>query len=215
MTVTPIRIGIVEDQQQTREGLAALIAGAPGYQTVAACRSVEEALRQFAGQCPDVLLLDIQLPGMNGIDGVRHLKEQHPNLQILMLTVYSDNESVFAAICAGACGYLLKDTPPGKLLEAIREAAGGGAPMSPHIARKVVTMFQQVVTPPTHDAGLTDREREVLHLLANGHSYKTAADALAISLDTVRFHVRNIYAKLHVNSKSSAITKALRTGLVT
>lgn len=214
MTSTPIKVGIIEDQKQTREGLAALIGGTPGYRTVGAWVSVEEALSRFDRDIPDVLLADIQLPGMSGIEGVRRFKARVPALQILMLTVYSDNDSVFEAICAGACGYLLKDTPPSRLLEAIRETAAGGAPMSPGIARKVVTMFQQVVVPKTDDAGLTGRELEVLQLLAGGHSYKTAADALSVSVDTIRFHVRNIYEKLHVNSKSDAVLKAMRAGLV-
>lgn len=214
MAVDVVRVAIIEDQKQTRDGLAALIAGTPGYRTIAAWSSMEEALARIDREPPDVLLMDIQLPGMNGIDGVRRLKTRYPAIQILMLTVYSDNDSVFEAICAGACGYLLKDTPPARLLEAVREASTGGAPMSPRIARQVVTMFQTVVLPKTEDAGLTARELEVLRLLAEGHSYKTAAGVLSVSLDTLRFHVRNIYAKLHVNSKSDAVLKALRSGLV-
>ena len=214
VTPNPVKVGIIEDQKQTREGLAALIGGTPGYRTVGAWASVEEALSRFDREPADVLLADIQLPGMSGIEGVRRFKTRAPGLHILMLTVYSDNDSVFEAICAGACGYLLKDTPPSRLLEAIRETANGGAPMSPGIARKVVTMFQQVVLPKTEDAGLTSRELEVLQLLAGGHSYKTAADVLSVSVDTIRFHIRNIYDKLHVNSKSDAVLKAMRAGLV-
>jgi DNA-binding NarL/FixJ family response regulator len=214
MPAEVIRVAIIEDQKQTREGLAALVDGTAGYRTVGAWSSMEEALARLDRDPPDVVLVDIQLPGMNGIEGVRQLKGRAPAIQILMLTVYTDNESVFEAICAGACGYLLKDTPPTRLLEAIREASAGGAPMSPGIARKVVTMFQSVFLSKTEDVGLTPRELEVLQLLAGGHSYKTAADVSSISLDTVRFHVRNIYAKLHVNSKSDAVLKALRTGLV-
>ena len=210
----PIRVAIIEDQRETREGLAALVGGTAGYQGAGVWGSVEEALTRLAREKPDVLLADIQLPGMDGIEGVRRIKESFPELQILMLSVYDDSDSVFEAICAGACGYLLKDTPPSKLLDAIREASTGGAPMSPRVARKVVVMFQKVVTPRSGDAGLTARELEVLKLLASGHSYKTAADVLSVSFDTIRFHVRNIYVKLHVNSKSDAVMKALRTGLV-
>lgn len=214
MTAADIKVAIVEDQKQTREGLAALIAGTPGHQTVGVWSSMEEALARLDWDPPDVLLADIQLPGINGIDGVRRLKKRYPALQILMLTVYSDNDSVFEAICAGASGYLLKDTPPAKLLEAIRDASSGGGPMSPSVARKVITMFQSIAVPRTENAGLTDREIEVLRLLAGGHSYKTAADVLNISIDTMRFHIRNIYEKLHVHSKSDAVLKALRSGII-
>jgi DNA-binding NarL/FixJ family response regulator len=131
-----------------------------------------------------------------------------------MLTVYSDNERIFEAICAGACGYLLKDTPPARLLDGIREARDGGSPMSPDVARKVVTMFQKTAPPRTDPHRLTPRELDVLHLLADGHSYKTAAVAISLSQDTIRFHVRSIYEKLHVHSKSEAVLKAFRSGML-
>ena len=212
--VDPIRVAIIEDQRHTREGLAVLVSGTPGFASAGVWRSMEDALLQLGRERPHVVLADIELPGMNGIDGVKLIKERFPGTEILMLSVYDDSDSVFAAICAGACGYLLKDTPPTKLLDAIREAAAGGAPMSPGIARKVVVMFQKVVTPKTEDSGLTARELEVLNLLASGHSYRSASDALGISFDTIRFHVKNIYLKLHVNSKSDAVLKALRAGLL-
>jgi DNA-binding NarL/FixJ family response regulator len=160
------------------------------------------------------MLMDVGLPGMSGIEGVRALKERLPDLQILILTVYGDDDHVFEAICAGAHGYLVKDTPPDRLLEAIRELRTGGAPMSPEVARKVVTMFQKIAPPRSEDNRLSVRELEVLKLLAEGHSYKTAAARLAVSLDTVRFHVRNIYEKLHVHSKSEAVVKALKSGML-
>jgi DNA-binding NarL/FixJ family response regulator len=210
----PVRVAVVEDLEQTRRGLAALIGGTPGYRVMGAFGSMEEALRRLDGEPPDVALLDIGLPGMSGIEGVRRLKARHPGVQILMLTVYADNDHVFEAICAGACGYLLKDTPPTRLLEAIRELHEGGAPMSPEIARKTVTMFQRVAPPRSEDGRLSARETEVLRLLAEGHSYKTAAAELNVSLDTIRFHVRHIYEKLHVHSKSEAVAAALRSGLV-
>jgi DNA-binding NarL/FixJ family response regulator len=209
-----IKVAIVEDQKHTREGLATLINGTPGYRIVGKFASMEEALAKLEWEPPDVVLVDIGLPGMSGIEGVRRLKARWPTLLILMLTVYADDEHIFEAICAGACGYLLKDTPPPKLLDAIHELREGGAPMSPDIARKVVTMFQQVIAPKTEEHHLSSRELEVLKLLADGHSYKTAADALSISLDTIRFHIRNIYEKLHVHSKSEAVLKALRSGLL-
>ena len=209
-----IRVAIVEDQRQTREGLATLIGGTPGYRIVGKFSSMEDALAAIDRDPPDVALCDIGLPGMSGIEGVRRLKSLYPAMLILMLTVYTDNDHIFEAICSGASGYILKDTPPTKLLEAIRELREGGAPMSPEIARKVVTMFQKIAPPKVVDHQLSPRELEVLGLLAEGHSYKTAADALSLSLDTIRFHIRNIYEKLHVHSKSEAVTLALRQGIV-
>ncbi len=208
-----VRVAIVEDQKQLREGLAALVGGTAGYRTVGAYASMEEALARIELEEPDVLLLDIGLPGMSGLEGVRHVRSLRPGLQILMLTVYADNERIFEAICSGACGYLLKDTPPVKLLEAIREARDGGAPMSPEVARKVVAMFQKTAPPKLAAHQLSPRELEVLKLLAEGHSYKTAAVAMSLSQDTIRFHIRNIYEKLHVHSKSEAVLKAFRGGL--
>ena len=210
-----VRVAIVEDQRSLREGLVVLIGGTEGFALVGAFGSMEEALPRIEDDPPDVLLADIGLPGMSGTEGVRQLRARFPALQILMLTVYADNDHVFEAICAGACGYLLKDTPPAKLLEALREVRDGGAPMSPEIARKVVEMFQRVVPPPpAADHRLSPREVEVLKLLAEGHVYKTAAAALDLSIDTVRFHIRNIYEKLHVHSKSEAVLAALRAGIL-
>jgi DNA-binding NarL/FixJ family response regulator len=209
-----IDVVIIEDQDQTRDGLATLIDGTPGLSTCGAYSSMEKALAVIGTSKPDVALCDIQLPGMSGIDGVRVLKQRLPSLQILMLTVFADNEHVFEAICAGASGYLLKDTPPTRLVEAIRELHAGGAPMSPEIARKVVTMFSRVAPPKRDDTKLTNREEEILKLLAEGHSYKTAARELSLSIDTIRFHIRHIYQKLHVHSKSEAVLLALRQGIV-
>lgn len=213
-TSNEISVAIIEDQAQTREGLAILIDGTPGYRTVGSFASMEAALEKIEKARPDIALCDIELPGMSGIEGVRSLKARWPALQILMLTVFADNDHVFAAICAGASGYLLKDTPPARLVEAIRELHDGGAPMSPEIARKVVAMFSKVVPPKREDHRLSARELEILKLLSEGHSYKTAAKALSLSLDTIRFHIRNIYEKLHVHSKSEAVVLALRKGIV-
>ncbi len=209
-----IKVALVDDQPRMREGLATLIGGTAGYQIVGKYESMEAALEGIPKNLPDVLLADIELPGMSGIDGVRRLKGDHPSIQILMLTVYGDNDHIFDAICAGACGYLLKDTPPTRLLDSIRELHAGGAPMSPEVARKAIVMFQKVAPPKDEDHGLSPRELELLTRLAEGHSYKTAADAMSVSVDTVRFHIRNIYDKLHVHSKSEAVIAALRRGIV-
>jgi DNA-binding NarL/FixJ family response regulator len=209
-----LSVSIVEDDRATREGLALLIEGTPGFRVLEKHGSMEDAIVGIPKAPPDVLLCDIELPGMSGIDGVRRLKSLAPSVQILMLTVFADNDHVFEAICAGASGYLLKGTPPARLLAAIRELQGGGAPMSPEIARKVVTLLGRVAPPPREEHRLSAREVEILKLLSDGHSYKTAASELEISIDTVRFHIRNIYEKLHVHSKSEAVIRALRTGIV-
>ena len=214
MTSRDITVAIVEDRAQTRDGLAILIDGTKGYRTVGTFATMEDALAKIVALAPDIALCDIELPGMSGIEGVRRMKSLLPDLQILMLTVFADNDHVFEAICAGASGYLLKDTPPARLVEAIRELHEGGAPMSPEIARKVVVMFSKVVPPKREEHRLSARELEILKLLAEGHSYKTAAKALGLSLDTIRFHIRNIYEKLHVHSKSEAVVLALRKGIV-
>ena len=210
----PIRVAIVEDDRATREGLAMLINGTPGYVCVGAFRSVEEALRSIGYDVPEVLLLDIQLPGTPGSEGVKVFQEKFPQLEIIMLTVLAEQDKVFESICNGACGYLLKETPPAKLLEAIREAHEGGAPMSPEIARKVVKLFQQTGTPEKFDATLTPQETRLLSLLAQGYSYNRAAGQLKISVNTVRDHIRSIYDKLHVHSKTEAVSKALRNRLI-
>jgi DNA-binding NarL/FixJ family response regulator len=207
-----IRVALVEDDSLTRDGLALLIDGTPGYHCVGRFSSVEEALRHC--QTPNVLLLDIHLPGMLGSEGVKHFRAKFPAAQILMLTVFAEQEKVFESICNGACGYLLKKTPPAKLLEAIAEAHQGGAPMSPEIARKVVSLFQKTASGDDHSAHLSPQETRLLTLLAQGHSYQVAARQLNISVNTVRNHVRSIYDKLHVHSKSEAVSKALRNRLI-
>jgi len=190
-----------------------LINGTPGYRCVATYRSVEDALRSTAGEAADVLLLDINLPGMLGSEGVKELKQKHPSMEILMLTVYAEQDKVFESICNGACGYLLKETPPAKLHQPITEAHRGGAPMSPEIARKVVTLFQKAGPVEKVDA-LTPQEVRLLKLLSEGYSYQGASEHLNISVNTVRDYIRSIYEKLHVHSKSEAVTKALRSRII-
>jgi DNA-binding NarL/FixJ family response regulator len=209
-----ISVAIIEDQKRTREGLAALLASEPDLSVVGPFSSMEEALPVLARRLPDALLCDIALPGMSGIEGVRRLKAAQPELRALMLTVHDDDAHVFEAICAGASGYLLKDTPPERLVAAVRELAAGGAPMSSDVARRVLALVREVAPPRAAEHELTPRELDVLRALAEGHSYKTAARALDLSIDTVRFHVRAIYGKLHVHSKSEAVLQALRRGLV-
>jgi DNA-binding NarL/FixJ family response regulator len=161
-----------------------------------------------------VVLLDINLPGMPGSEGVRVLRELQPSLQVLMLTVFSGQDRVFESLCNGACGYLLKKTPPGRLLEAIREVHEGGAPMSPEVARQVVAVFQKTAPPERPEERLTPQEVRLLALLAKGDSYQEVGDTLGISLNTVRTYIRRIYEKLHVHSKSEAVSKALRNRII-
>jgi DNA-binding NarL/FixJ family response regulator len=212
-----IHVGIVEDDRSLREGLGLLISATPGYDCSQMYGSVEEALRNLGadGQtAPDILLLDIHLPGMLGSDGVKLFRERFPAMQVMMLTIYAEQDKIFESICNGACGYLLKKTAPAKLLDAIREAHEGGAPMSPEIARKVVTLFQTTKQPERLEEQLTSQEIRLLQLLADGHSYQSAAGQLAISVNTVRNYIRSIYEKLHVHSKNEAVSKALRSGII-
>lgn len=209
-----IRVAIIEDRREIREGLATLIQFTPGYSCVGRFYSMEEALAQIGANPPDVVLLDIGLPGMSGLEGIEVLKERHPDLLILILTVYDDDERIFRAMCAGACGYLLKKTPPATLLESIGEVVAGGAPMSPEVARRVVTLFRKFAPPKNVDYQLTAHETRLLKLLVEGYNFKTVAEKLGVSVNTISFHMRHIYEKLQVHSKSEAVSKALRQGIV-
>jgi DNA-binding NarL/FixJ family response regulator len=210
-----IKVALIEDRREIREGLGMLINGTPGYACTGSFRSMEDALPRISGNdLPDVVLCDIGLPGMSGIEGMRILKERFPNLLLLMLSVYDDDERIFDALCAGACGYLLKKTPPLRLLESLKEAVMGGSPMSPEVARRVIALFRDIRPPERADYELTPHETRLLKLLVEGHNYKTAAVELNVSVNTVSFHMRRIYEKLQVHSKSEAVAKALRDRLV-
>jgi len=211
---TVIEVAIVEDRREIRESLALLIGGTEGFKCIGSYRSMEEALDKLKHHQPHLLLSDIGLPGMSGIEGVAILKERYPDLLILMLTVYDDDERIFDAMCAGASGYLLKKTPPARLLDSLREVASGGAPMSPEVARRVVALFREIRPPERADYELTPHETRLLKLLVQGHNYKTAATELGVTVHTVSFHLRSIYEKLQVHSKSEAVAKALQNRLV-
>jgi DNA-binding NarL/FixJ family response regulator len=214
VTTDIIKVAIVEDRREIRDGLAMLIGGTDGFKCTGCYRSMEDALLRIGSELPAVVLCDIGLPGMSGIEGMRILKERFPDLLLLMLTVYDDDERIFDALCAGACGYLLKKTPPAKLLEGLREAFGGGSPMSPEVARRVIALFRDIRPPERADYELTPHELRLLKLLVEGHNYKTAALELNVSINTISFHMRHIYEKLQVHSKSEAVAKALRDRLV-
>jgi len=210
----PLKVAIVEDHPEFRAYLSALITGTAGFKCLGSFRSVEEALPKLTSQVPDVMLIDIGLPGMNGIEGIRLFKERFPELLFLTLTVHDDDERIFDALCAGASGYLLKKTPPARLVESVREAMQGGAPMSPEIARRVIKLFREIRPPERADYNLTPHETRILKLLVEGHNYKTAAATLDVAPTTINFHLQNIYQKLQVHSKSEAVAKALRNRLI-
>lgn len=208
MTIT---VSIVDDETELRQSIAEYLRSAPGFHCVSAYANAEEALRGLPGDRPDVVLMDINMAGMTGIECVERLKASAPQLPVLMLTVYDDSDLIFRALAAGASGYLLKRLPPAKLLEAIREVLDGGAPMSSGIARKVVQHFQRRSGGAEAREALSPRETEVVEALAQGDAYKQIADRLGISVPTVRTYIRRMYEKLHVHSRTEAVAKYLRS----
>ena len=204
-----IAVSIVEDDAGLRESICRFIQGAPGFQCLGAYASAEEALADVPTRPPAVVLMDINLPKMSGIECVKHLKGKLPSLQIIMLTVYENSDRIFEALAAGACGYLVKNTPPARLLEAIEDIAKGGSPMSSHIARKVVQAFQPAVPSVPLIEQLAPREQQVLELLSKGRAYKQIAAEMNLSMGTIRTYIRRIYEKLHVNCRTDAVVKYL------
>ena len=209
-----VNVGIVEDDSSIRESVASLIDSASGFSCTQIFDSVESALEKISDPPPDVLLMDINLGGISGIEGTRRMKSIFPNMNIIMLTVFEESDQIFQSLCAGASGYLLKRTPPAKILEAITEVHNGGAPMTASVARKVLNLFTSVAPPTLPDVHLTTRENEILQPLVSGSSYKKIARELFISFDTVNSHIKKIYEKLQVHSKTEAVTKALKHKLV-
>ena len=204
-----ITVAIVEDDAGIRQSLEWMLKSSPEFLCVAACKTVEEALRVLPKAAPQVILMDINLPDRSGIECTAAIKELLPSVQVVMITVYGDSEKVFNALRAGASGYILKRTPPEKILQAIREVQAGGVPMSAEIARKVLGTFRELVPAPTPDQDLSRREQEVLELLSQGCANKEIADKLSISIETVTWHLRHIYTKLHVRSRTQAALKFL------
>ncbi len=209
-----IKVMLYEDNPQLREGLTMLIDGSDGFTVLASYKNCDNVTDEVDAWKPDVILMDIDMPGTNGIEGLKKIRAKNNDVKILMLTVFDDNKNVFEAIRSGANGYVLKKTPPAKLLEYIEEAATGGAPMTASIATQVLKMFSQVSTTQNEDYNLSDREKQVLQLLVDGYSYKMIASEMFISIDTVRSHIKKIYEKLHVNSKSEAVAKAFKDKLL-
>jgi DNA-binding NarL/FixJ family response regulator len=213
----PIRVAVVEDDPGLRESLRLLIGGTRGFTCTQTWGSAEDALGCLRGEpeaTPDVILMDIHLPGLPGSEAVRIVRDEFPGVAVLMLSVYEGEEQIFESLCNGASGYLLKKTAPGKLLEAIRDVRDGGSPISPEIARKVIQLFRDIGPPKQPEHDLTPQEVRLLKLLADGASYQTAADGLGISINTVRNYIRSVYEKLHVNSKSAAVVKALKRRII-
>ncbi|MGH7468841.1 MAG: response regulator [Longimicrobiales bacterium] len=214
MTDQDIEVWIVEDNVFFRDTIVELFARQPGMRCTLAAGSCEEALAELKrGRVPQVLLMDLELPGMSGLEGIGRVKTISPASQVIVLTVHEDNDKVFEALCAGACGYLLKPASAERIVEAVDTALRGGAPMNAFIARKVLDVFVQH-TRPRADYGLTEREREILQLLVDAHSQKQIARTLFLSPHTVDTHLRNIYAKLHVHSRAGAVAKALQERLI-
>ncbi len=210
-----IKVLLYEDNPQLREGLSMLINGSDGYEVLAAYKNCSNVVDEVEAWKPDVILMDIDMPGVNGIEGLKLIREKNHEVKVLMLTVFDDNKNVFESLKAGANGYVLKKTPPAKLLEYIGEAASGGAPMTASIATQVLKMFSEIQMPAAgEDYHLSDREKQVLQFLVNGYSYKMIAGEMFIAIDTVRSHIKKIYEKLHVNSKSEAVAKAFRDNIV-
>jgi len=210
----PFRVVVIEDQRELRNGLQTLLNFTPTFTCVKSFGAMDEALRNIESDTADLILTDIGLPRLNGIEGTRILREKFPELPIVVLTVHEEDDKIFQALCAGANGYLLKNTPAAKIIEALKEVLDGGAPMSPNVARRVVKLFRTFSPPETAEYHLTEQEKQILKLLVDGHHYKTAAYELGISTSTVSFHLKNIYTKLQVHSKTEAVAKALRERLV-
>lgn len=214
----PVKVAIFEDRTAVRKALSLLVEGTSGLELAGAYPNCNNVISNIRTSQPNVVLMDIEMPGMSGVEAVKLIKQQFPDITIVMQTVFEDEEKVFHAICNGASGYLLKDTPPSRLMESIIEAHEGGAPMSPSIAKKTLHLFQKFLSPLADakhaDYHLTPREKEVLQWLVKGYSYKMIAAACTISFDTVRSHIRNIYHKLHVASMTEAVAKAIRENIV-
>jgi len=210
----PFRVVVIEDQRELRNGLQTLLDFTPTFTCVKSFGAMDEALRNIESDTADLILTDIGLPRLNGIEGTRILRGKFPELPIVVLTVHEEDDKIFQALCAGANGYLLKNTPAAKIIEALKEVLDGGAPMSPNVARRVVKLFRTFSPPETAEYHLTEQEKQILKLLVDGHHYKTAAYELGISTSTVSFHLKNIYTKLQVHSKTEAVAKALRERLV-
>jgi len=205
-----IHVAIVEDDDEIRQTLALIINGTPGYFCKHTFMDAESAIKELPNLYVNVVLMDIELPGITGIEAIKKLKPNLAETDFIMLTIMQDETSIFNSLCAGASGYLLKDTPPSELLQSIKEVFNGGSPMSTNIARKVILSFQKT----THPSPLSNRETEILQLLCDGMNYRSIAEKIFLSSHTVKSHIKNIYKKLHVNSRAEAVKKAIKDNLL-
>ncbi|MEO7306138.1 MAG: response regulator transcription factor [Ferruginibacter sp.] len=212
-----IKVAIFEDNKLVRDALQAILNGTPGFTCCGISADGKHWEADIKRSLPDVILMDIEMPGLTGIEVTQKITEHFPDIKVLIQTVFNDNEKIFQALCAGASGYILKNDPPQKYLEAINEVYNGGAPISPTVAKRMLSFFSNrnviLVSPGNNDFQLSEREKEMLHLMVEGHNYKTIAERSFISYETVRTHVKHIYKKLHVASRSEAINKAIQHGL--
>ena len=209
-----IKVAIFDDNRSLREGLFQLINGSEGFQCVGAFANCDHIIKNLKESKPDVVLMDIEMPGLSGIEAVKVLKENFPEIKVLMETIFEDNDKIFGAVCNGAEGYILKNTPPALILSAIKEIYEGGAPMTPSVASKVLKMVKKSQSSSTESFALTEREKEILKSLVEGMSYKMIAATCFISIDTVSGHIKNIYKKLQVHSKGEAVAKAIKGKIV-
>jgi DNA-binding NarL/FixJ family response regulator len=209
-----IRVAVIEDRSDVRDALRLLLEETDDLSCAGAWGSMEAALPAIAPPLPDVILIDLGLPGMSGIDGIRHLVGRYPSLVLLVLSIYEEDQRIFDALCAGATGYLVKNTPPDELIGSLRQAVAGGSPMSPQIARKVIRLFRDLAPASPADYHLTPHETRLLRLMAEGLHYRTAGERLGVTASTVSFHLQQIYRKLQVQTKSEAVAKALRERLI-
>jgi len=212
-----IRIVVFEDNKLVRDALQAILNGTHGLICIAAFQDVNRWDLEIGRYQPDVVLMDIEMPGMNGIEATRLICEKYPDVKILIQTVFQDQDRIFQALCAGASGYILKNDPPSKLIDAIYDVYNGGAPLSPMVAKKMLSFFSNqnviLISPGNQDYQLSEREKELLQMIVKGDNYKTIADKAFISYETVRTHVKHIYKKLHVSSRSEAVMKAIQHGI--
>lgn len=210
-----IKVTIFEDNKHLRESLYYLINGTDGFMCTGAFADSNDILFQLKRTLPDVVLMDIEMPGMNGIEAVKLIKQSFPSVQVLMQTIFHDDDNIFNAICAGASGYILKTTSPAGYIEAIKDVYNGGSPMTGSIARRVLELFQRNIIPASNNNyQLTPKEKEILQQLVKGKSFKMIADVIGSTYETVRTHMKNIYTKLHVNSNTEAVSKALNEKIV-
>jgi DNA-binding NarL/FixJ family response regulator len=209
-----LNVVIFEDNTHLRDSLSILVGSSGQFECIGAYADTRNLLKNIGLNTPDLVIMDIEMPGMNGIEATRLIKQHYPQIRILILTVFDDDDKIFQSLCAGGSGYLLKSSTPEQILQGLRDVNNSGASLSPAVAERMVRFFQNNISFDAPDYSLTSKERELLHHMVDGKSYKMIGDAMKISLETVKYHIKNIYRKLHVNSSSEAVVKAIRQNIV-